>query len=159
MGLSTAMQVNSFKDLPPSLDQWHGMDSNEDLAHACEIFLGKTNAEISKALDENYIIRCLDLSIMPDSVFNYYATGFIDLLISKSSSDARSGVLIGALLDAISTKGRSSPALWLDFWRARTNVLDIFQEKVNSIPIDIETKDELLQEIDDIRSALRASPL
>lgn len=138
------MQVNKKSSLPPKPELWGDPGFNSDLASVMDLFLGKTNEDILPLLKNNYIIRCLDLNEMPDSVFEYYGIGFAEFLFRVDIDDERFGVLLGSFLDAASNR--------LDFWRHSTPLLRKFYDRIIASKMDEENKAELTEELDDIRA-------
>ncbi|WP_423601089.1 hypothetical protein [Roseateles sp. MS654] len=94
-------------------------------------------------LEENYLVRCLDLNVMPDSVFGYYADVFAQFLFCRNVNGDRFGVLLGALLDAPSDR--------LDFWRSNPTLLQRISDRVGVSDMNEENKAELTEELGKIR--------
>jgi hypothetical protein len=138
------MQVSKYSSVPPGAEMWGDPSSDLDLASVVELFLGKTNVDVVPLLEENYLIRCLDLSQMPDAVFEYYGNGFAEFLFREDIDEERFGVLLGAFLDAASNR--------LNFWRRAPSLLQRFADRIDACEINEENKAELTEELDQIRS-------
>lgn len=148
------MQMNYNASLPPARELWGDVESDSDRSSAMEIFLGKTNEDIIPLLEYNYFIRCLDLRVMPDPVFEYYGVGFAEFILRSPSDDERFGVLLGAFLDAASCRREYSPSIWLNFWRQPSSLLKRFSDRLDASEINEEAKSELIEELGKIRSAI-----
>jgi len=118
------------------------------------MFIGKTNEELPPLLQENYLIRCLDLAVMPDLAFGYYGIGFANFILAANLDDERFGVFLGAFLDATSRKRESSPLCWLGFWRHADGLLERLFKKLGACEMNEDTKNELTKELDELRSAI-----
>lgn len=140
------MQVGKSLPLPPVAELWGDPNSDPDLASVMELFLGKTKEEILPLLEGNYLIRCLDLGVMPDSVFGYYGVAFAEFLFRDDIDGERFGVSLGAFLDATSNR--------LNFWRNATPLLQKFADRINTSEMNEENKAELTEELDAIRSRI-----
>ncbi|MFG6463457.1 hypothetical protein ACG04Q_17920 [Roseateles sp. DXS20W] len=140
------MQVSENSPLPPAPELWGDPNSDPDLASVMELFLGKTKEDIFSLLEDNYLIRCLDLGAMPDSVLGYYGLGFAEFLFRDDIDEERFGVLLGAFLDATSNR--------FNFWQNATPLLQKFTERVDISGMNGENKAELTEELDAIRSRI-----
>lgn len=151
------MQISENSHLPPTVELWGDPESDLDRSFAMEMFLGKTNEDIRPLLEFNYLVRCLDLKAMPDPVFEYYGIGFAEFLLGGPLDGERFGVFLGAFLDVTSCRREYSPLFWLGFWRQSISLLKRLSDKLAACEMNSDTKSELIEELDEIRSAILES--
>jgi len=146
------MQVNNIH-LVPDAECWEGPEADPDVVATADMFLGKTREDVVPLLEANYVMRCLDLMGMPDCAFCYYAVGFAEFALQHHCDDENFGVILGALLDALSSRWNRSPWLLRLMWHQAKPLFDELFERLGSAEINTETKAELTQEFDELRAA------
>lgn len=142
------MHVDDDITLLPTLECWGNVSGDMDISEAANIFLGKTKDEIEPLLNENYIMRCLDLAHMPDRVFGYYALGFAEFAINKVDDEEWFPVIVGSFLEAISRRRKYSPLYYKNFLQQALPLLNVIFDKIKRSRMDLEIKDDLLREFE-----------
>ncbi len=131
----------------PAAELWGDPGDDWDLRDAMELFLGKTNDDVTPLLAHNYTIRALDLALMPDPVFNYYCLGFADFLFREQPHQDDFGFLLGCFLCATEER--------LEFWRTQPTLLQQLADKLAASETIEEIKEELTEELNHLRQKVQ----
>lgn len=141
--------------LPPNFEEWGDVEADADLERVRDLFFGKDKSEVVVLLDKAFVMRCLDLSIMPVGVFEYYVEAFVNYLLCGVEGDDSFGVLLKAFLSAVSLYGEYASGDSNKYWRVAVGHLDSMAVKLDAGQVDALMKSEIMQQLAEIRTAIQ----
>ena len=68
----------------PSKEDWDDFTGDFDVADAYAAFFGRSNSEMQKSFEKDFMMRAQDLRFMPRVPFMYYILGFTEFLMHGS---------------------------------------------------------------------------
>jgi hypothetical protein len=135
----------------PSSADWGDSQHDPDFALIRERFAGKSNDDIQAQLKENFIMRSLDLSSMPDKPFLYYIHGFMDYVALYEGDQESVGFNIARLMDSIDSHFEERPELKSKFWISHPSFAGRISDLIAKLNSNSEIYTELSSRIEDVK--------